>query len=168
MTALTDMRPIEHVGGRELRSAFACFPTGVTALCAHGEHGPDGMAASAFTAASLEPALVTVCVQRASATWPRLRALPRIGVSVLAAGQEDTCRSLSATTGDRFTGVAWEASDSGAVFVTGAVSWLECVVHDELEAGDHIIVVLRIQRLLATQDTPPLVFHASRFRCLTG
>ncbi|SFW86688.1 flavin reductase family protein [Amycolatopsis australiensis] len=168
MTSVPDLQAVEHLGDRELRSAFGSFPTGVTALCALGENGPDGMVASAFTAASLAPPLVTVCVQRTSATWPRLRRQPHLGVSILAAGQEAACRSLSARTGERFAGVAWEAAGSGAVFVTGAVSWLDCVVHDELPAGDHVIVVLRIRRLLATRDRLPLVFHASRFRALAG
>jgi len=166
MTAAADMQPIERVDGRELRDTFGCFPTGVTALCALGENGPDGMSASAFTAASLEPPLVTVCVQKTSTTWPRLRQRAHIGVSILAAGQEATCRSLSAKKAERFAGVAWEASDSGAVFVAGAVSWLDCVVHDEVDAGDHIIVLLRIQRLCSALETPPLVFHGSRFRRL--
>ncbi|WP_340682651.1 flavin reductase family protein [Amycolatopsis coloradensis] len=167
MTTAADLLPVEHIDGSGLRTTFGCFPTGVTVLCALGESGPDGMAVSAFTPASLEPPLASVCVQQSSATWPRIRRQAHRGVSILADGQENVCRSLAARAADRFAGVAWVSSDTGAVFVEGAVSWLDCVVHDEVEAGDHIIALLRIRRLRSTHDAPPLVFHRSRFRSLT-
>ncbi|WP_214105252.1 flavin reductase family protein [Acrocarpospora catenulata] len=163
-----ELDAIESVDERGLRTAFSCFPSGVTALCALGEDGPDGMAASAFTPVSLEPPLVSVCVQKSSRTWPRLRPRTRLGVSVLAATQETACRSLSRKSGDRFDGVAWTAERSGAVVITGAAAWMSCVIDREIEAGDHYIVLLRILGLRWDPSVPPLVFHSSRFRSLSA
>src|SRR5918997_4998820 len=73
---------------QELRRAYGCFPSGVTAICTLVDGAPDGMAASSFTSVSLDPPLVSVCVQNTSTTWPRLRHLPRLGVSVLAESQD--------------------------------------------------------------------------------
>lgn len=151
----------------DLRTTFGCFPSGVTALCSNGPNGPVGMAASAFTSVSLNPALVSVCIQKTSSTWPLLRQGPAIGVSILAAGQESICRSLAATFSERFADVNWTSSDAGAVYVNGSVAWLECVLHDELDAGDHIIALLRITGLRNAAETAPLVFHRSGFRTLS-
>ncbi|GAA1248862.1 flavin reductase family protein [Prauserella halophila] len=160
------MQSVSQLDEREIRTTFGSFPTGVTALCTQGPSGPDGMAASAFTGVSLEPPLVSVCVQKSSTTWPRLRSRHKLGVSILASGQEAACRSLSARSGDRFVNLAWTASETGAVFLNGAVAWLDCRMHAELDAGDHVIVLLEIERLETTADTAPLVFHRSRFRSL--
>lgn len=149
-----------------LRRAFGCFPSGVTAVCALVDGRPDGMAASSFTSVSLDPPLVSVCVQKSSSTWPRLRGCRRLGISVLAETQDVACKSLAMKTGDRFEGVDWAATAEGAVFVRGATAWLDCSVHDEMPAGDHVIVLLAIHGLHAEPDVPPLVFHGSRFRQL--
>ncbi len=150
----------------ELRRTFGCFPSGVTAICGLGDGVPMGMAASSFTPVSIDPPLVSVCVQNSSTTWPILRSLPRLGLSVLAEGQDQTCISLSRKAGDRFAGVSWVSRPNGTVFVRGASAWWDCRIHDEVTAGDHTIVLLQICALGANPHTPPLVFHGSRFRRL--
>jgi flavin reductase (DIM6/NTAB) family NADH-FMN oxidoreductase RutF len=151
-----------------LRQAFACFPSGVTALCALAGDEPVGMAVSSFTSVSLDPALLSVCVQNTSSTWPNLRPRPRLGLSVLAEGQADAGRTLSRKTGDRFADVTWEASPDGAVFLGGASAWFDCSVYAEVPAGDHTVVLLAVHGLRAEPDVPPLVFHGSRFRRLAA
>ncbi|MBU3063177.1 flavin reductase family protein [Nocardia sp. NEAU-G5] len=148
-----------------LRQAFGCFPSGVTAVCALESGSPVGMAASTFTPVSLSPALMSVCMQDTSATWPRLRRRSRVGVSVLAEGQDAICRSL-ASKHDRFASVDWDADENGGVYIHGASLWLTCSLHAELPGGDHTIVLLEIHGLKAEPDREPLVFHNSRFRRL--
>ncbi|WP_410631292.1 flavin reductase family protein [Amycolatopsis sp. cmx-4-83] len=148
-----------------LREAFGCFPSGVTAVCALIDGVPHGMAASSFTSVSLAPPLVSLCIQRTSSTWPRLRDR-RLGLSVLAEGQDDACRRLSSR-GDRFRGIPWQPGPDGGVFITGSSALLECSLEEEVPAGDHLIALLRIHGL-HTAETPPLVFHGSRFRRLAA
>ncbi|RFS84431.1 flavin reductase [Actinomadura spongiicola] len=149
-----------------LRRTFGCFPSGVTAVCALVDGEPAGMAASSFTSVSLDPPLVSLCVQNTSETWPRLRRAPRLGLSVLAENHNEVCLRLSRKEGDRFDGVDWEPRPDGGVFVLDAAAWLDCRLHDEIPAGDHLIVLLEVLGLLARPETPPLVFHTSRFRRL--
>ncbi|KUO19601.1 flavin reductase family protein [Streptomyces dysideae] len=151
-----------------LRQAFGCFPSGVTALCALDSGAPVGMAASTFTPVSLAPALVSVCVQDTSTTWPKLRSQGRLGLSVLAEGQDAICRTLAGRDGDRFADVDWEAGDGGGVYVHGASLWLDCSLYAEFPGGDHTIVLLEIHGLKAEPAREPLVFHGSRFRRLAA
>ena len=147
-----------------LRQAFGCFPSGVTAFCGLLDGVAEGMAASSFTSVSLDPALVSVCVANTSSTWPKLATLDRLGLSVLADDHAPVARSLASKSGDRFSGVDWVATDSGAVFVHGATLWLECAPFKRIEAGDHEIVVLQIMALAMYPDVAPMVFHRSCFR----
>ncbi|GAA5040790.1 flavin reductase (DIM6/NTAB) family NADH-FMN oxidoreductase RutF [Thermocatellispora tengchongensis] len=149
-----------------LRAAFGCFPSGVTAICAVIDGEPAGMAVSSFTSVSLEPPLISVCIQNTSRTWVRLRRAARIGVSVLADRHGDHCRRLSRRTGDRFGGIPWDIADSGAMFVRGAPAQFDCSLHREVEAGDHSIALLRVHALAACPASAPLVFHGSTFRRL--
>lgn len=160
------MTPAPDLSPQMLRAAFAAFPCGVAAVAGMESAAPVGMAASSFTSVSLEPPLVSVCVAHTSTTWPRLRGLPRLGLSVLADEHDELCRALAAKTGDRFARVEWTAASSGAVFIAGAAVWLDCSIENTVKAGDHDIEVLRIHDVEAHPDVSPLVFHSSRFRRL--
>lgn len=73
-------RSIEAVtAADQLRPAFGCFPSGVTAVCADVDGVPAGLAASSFTSVSVEPPLVSVCMQHSSTTWPTCGAGPGSG-----------------------------------------------------------------------------------------
>jgi flavin reductase (DIM6/NTAB) family NADH-FMN oxidoreductase RutF len=89
-------------------------------------------------------------------------------LSILAEAHDTACLSLSRKVGDRFDGVAWEASASGGVFVHDATAWLECTPFAEIPAGDHAIALLEVTGLRADPALPPLVFHGSRFRRLAA
>jgi flavin reductase (DIM6/NTAB) family NADH-FMN oxidoreductase RutF len=149
-----------------LRRAFAMFPSGVTAVCASVEGRPVGLAASSFTSVSLDPALVSVCIAHTSSTCPSLRAVGRVGVSVLAEGHASIARQLAGKAGDRFTGVDWAEGPDHSVFIHGAALWLDCSVSREVPAGDHDIVLLEIRAVTPHPDRNPIVFHGSHFRQL--
>lgn len=148
---------------RALRTAMAQFPSGVVALCADPAGERIGMAASSFVSVSLEPALVAVCIQQTSSTWPRLREAGRLGVSVLAEEHAAAARTLAARTGDRFAGVRTLRRDSGALLVADAALWIESRIVQEVPAGDHTIALLSVDWLEHPGDVAPIVFHRSAF-----
>lgn len=153
---------------RVLRDAFSCFPSGVVAVCALAAAAPIGMVASSFTCVSLEPPFVSLCVQKNSNTWPQLRGVSRLGISILARTQDLACRQLASRSGDRFADIDWGASDEGAVFLKDSVAWLDCVLSEEIAAGDHWIALLQMHGVTTRPDINPLVFHGSRFRQLVA
>jgi flavin reductase (DIM6/NTAB) family NADH-FMN oxidoreductase RutF len=151
---------------RRLRDVFGAFPSGVAAVAAVVEGAPVGIAASSFTSVSLNPALVSLCIAHTSTTWPVLRGAPCLGVSILSAAHERAGRQLADRSGDRFAELSWRATANGAVLLDGASGWLETSVEQQVRAGDHDIVVLRVHDLDADHDISPLVFHAGQFRRL--
>ena len=150
----------------KLRRGLSAFPTGVTAIAALVDGAPVGLAASSFTSVSLDPPIVSICVAHTSTTWPVLRTAPRLGISVLAADQEQESRALSARTGNRFASLRWRATAGGAVMLDGVSAWLDCSVEREISVGDHDIVLLLVHALEADTAVAPLIFHASRYRRL--
>jgi flavin reductase (DIM6/NTAB) family NADH-FMN oxidoreductase RutF len=108
---------------------------------------------------------VLFAVRNASSTWPRLRARPRIGVSLLSAEQGDLCRRLAA--GDIGAGFEpVERTREGSVLFVGAPLWLDCSVFAEVPAGDHHVVMLEVHELWQDNSLEPLIFHDSAFRRL--
>ncbi len=150
-----------------LREAFGHVPSGVVAIAAEVDGTRLGMAASTFVPVSLDPPLISFCVQNSSETWPKLAGLPALGISVLGESHHEAVRTLAAKNGDRFAGLDTETSPAGALFVTGTCLWLESAVENLVPAGDHTIVILRVLDLTVHAEVAPVVFHRSRFRRLT-
>lgn len=149
-----------------LREAFGHFPSGVIAIAAEIDGVREGLAASTFVPVSLDPPLVSFCVQNTSTTWPKLKDRPMLGISVLGESHDAAARSLAAKTGDRFAGLETESRDSGAVFIRGTALWLESAIEQTIPAGDHTIVVLRVSQVTVDAEIAPIVFHRSVFRRL--
>jgi flavin reductase (DIM6/NTAB) family NADH-FMN oxidoreductase RutF len=149
-----------------LREAFGHFPSGVVAIAAEVNGVRQGLAASTFVPVSLDPPLVSFCVQNTSTTWPVLKQVPLLGISVLGEAHDDAVRTLAAKTGDRFAGLATESNDGGAVFIRGTSVWLESAIEQLIPAGDHTIVVLRVSDVRVDPEVAPIVFHRSVFRRL--
>jgi flavin reductase (DIM6/NTAB) family NADH-FMN oxidoreductase RutF len=149
-----------------LRDASSSFPSGVTAVCAMVDGSPVGMVATSFGVVSVEPGLASVCIRRGSTRWKALRGRPRLGLSLLSQSQGLACRRLSLAEGDPFGSVGWRTEPNGAVLVHDASLWIGCSVQNEVEAGDHLIVLLELHGLWVNPETPPLVWHDRRFRQL--
>lgn len=152
-----------------LREAFGVFPSGVVAVAAEVDGAPVGLAASSFTSVSLDPPLVSVSVSVGSRTWPVLRRAEQLGVTVLAAHQGDACRQLAGPVADRFTDLQLTRHREGAVTLDDGLAQFVCSVYREVEAGDHLLVLLELHAVADEahgDPAPPLVFHRSGFSSL--
>lgn len=153
---------------RRLREAFSGFPCGVVAIAARVDGNDEVLIASSFTVGvSQDPPLVMFAVQHTSTTWPVLRRAPRVGVSVLGDGHADRIRQLAGPDrARRFDGLVTHPSPTGAILLQDAPIWLECTLWNTYPAGDHDIVVLRVERLSSEFGYQPLVWHRSAFATL--
>lgn len=149
-----------------LRSAFAAFPSGVVAVAAQVRGRLTGIAASSFTSISIDPPLVSFSVATTSNTWPTLREAGHLGISVLADHHDAICRQLAGPADQRFSGLPFRSTGDGAVLLDEAVATFDCTIDQEIEAGDHVIVVLALHRVADRGGGSPLVFHRSGFKKL--
>jgi flavin reductase (DIM6/NTAB) family NADH-FMN oxidoreductase RutF len=146
-----------------LREVFGVFPTGVVAVAAQVDGVNVGLAASSFTSVSLDPPLVSFSVANASQTWPGLRRADHLGVTVLAHHHDAACRQLAGPVEHRFDGLSVTTSLDGALTLDDGLARFDCTVHEEVQAGDHTIVILRVHAVENADTSPPLVFHRSGF-----
>lgn len=163
MTA--NVTPTTGMDSTELRKAFGAFPTGVVALAGMSGPEPTVIVASSFAVGvSQEPPLVMFAVQQSSTTWPILRDLPSLGVSVLGESHTEIIRQLSAKDKtQRFAGVGTTVLPSGALLLDDAPVHFECAIESSHTAGDHEIVVLRVTGLANDHSKQPIVLHRSAF-----
>jgi flavin reductase (DIM6/NTAB) family NADH-FMN oxidoreductase RutF len=168
----TPLTTNQDLDPNRLREAFGIFPSGVVAVAAEVEGQLIGLAASSFTSVSLDPPLVQFSVANSSKTWPDLRRTSHLGVTILADHHGDVCRQLAGPVEHRFDGLAISATDDGSVTLDDGLARFDCSIYQEVEAGDHTLVLLRLHAVDSVdsgQDTSlPLVFHRSAFGRLSA
>ncbi|MFT4188557.1 MAG: flavin reductase family protein [Aeromicrobium sp.] len=153
-----------------LRQVFGSFPSGVVAVAAEVDGVVTGLAASSFTSVSLDPPLVAINLASTSKTWPDLRRARRLGLTVLAEHHAEVGRQLSGPVEHRFDGISITTTEEGAVILDEGVAFFDCAVYKEVDAGDHILVLLELHSAGHDLDetSAPLVFHRSGFTRLVG
>jgi flavin reductase (DIM6/NTAB) family NADH-FMN oxidoreductase RutF len=164
---MTSLHTNQDLDPRALRDAFGIFPSGVVAVAAEVDGRPTGLAASSFTSVSLNPPLVSFSVAKTSKTWPDLRRAAHLGITVLAEHHGEVCRQLAGPVAERFDGIAVSASDDGALTLDEGLARFDCTIQHEVEAGDHIIVLLALHAVEHSSGQP-LIFHRSTFGRLVG
>ena len=147
------------IDGAQFRHVLGHFLTGVTIITAidPDTNEPVGLAASSFTSVSLDPPLVLFCAGKNSGTWPRIQAAGRYCVNILGDDQEVLSRQFAGK-GDKFAGVGWRKGISGSPVIESSLAWIDCIVDSEVDGGDHVIVVGRVQELGAKDHGGPLAY----------
>ena len=102
-------------------------------------------------------------IATSSSTWPLLREAEHLGISVLADHHDAVCRQLAGPREERFAGLPFKVTGNGAVLLDEAVATYDCSLHEEVVAGDHVIVLLEVHEVGAGDGEHPLVFHRSAF-----
>jgi len=126
----------------ELRNAFGNFGTGVVVIAIRDAAGnARGVTINSFSSVSLEPALLSWCLDNKSDMLEAFKQSQRFSVNVLAATQQDLSNRL-AQPGDHL--IAPEEYQIGAhatVLLHGALAHFECHCHDTLQVGDHFMFI---------------------------
>lgn len=149
---------LPDIPSAEFRHVLGHFLTGVTIITAidPATKSPVGLAASSFTSVSLDPPLVLFCAGKTSSSWASIKAAGSYCVNVLGADGEAISRTFATRGVDKFAGLAWTAGPSGSPVLGDALAWIDCHVHQEIDAGDHDIVVGRVLGLGAKDEGGPL------------
>lgn len=141
------------------RETLGHYPTGVAVVTAIADDGaPVGMIVGTFSSVSMDPPLIAFYPMSNSRSFARVRTATAFCVNVLASDQEQFCRQFAAAGNDKFAGVDWRPAPLGSPILEGAVSWIECTFEDIREAGDHFIVLGRVDDLAVERSTLPLLF----------
>lgn len=148
---MTDHRP--------LRDAFGCFATGVTIVTSFDAEGqPVGFTANSFTSVSLDPPLLLVCPGKYASSLPAIRATGVFGVNVLCATQKNVAERFAMRGVDRFAEGEWVEAESGLLLLEGACANFSCSVVSEVDAGDHLVLIGKIESFRSAGDREPLLY----------
>jgi flavin reductase (DIM6/NTAB) family NADH-FMN oxidoreductase RutF len=142
------------------RATLGRFASGVTIVTARDSGGRDvGMTVSAFSALSLDPPLVLVCIDNGASVAPVLEHCSSFAVNILAEHQESLSRQFAERELDRFEGVSISRGASGLALLDGALAQIECRVASRTPAGDHTILIGEVTATALSEGNPLLYYR---------
>lgn len=151
-----------EIDTRALRDCCGSFATGVTVVTTRTAEGDHGMTVSAFMSVSLDPPLICVSLGNQSRLLSKVARTKRFAVNIL---REDMRRHAL-----HFAGQADETltdlfhDHDGMPLLRGAVATLIADVVQEIEAGDHTLLLGQVRHLSRDPDAAPLLYHAGQFK----
>jgi flavin reductase (DIM6/NTAB) family NADH-FMN oxidoreductase RutF len=150
---------------------MSAFPSGVTIVSTVDEGGqPRGLTCTATCSLSAQPPLLLVSLDNRSGTLAAIRSSRRFVVNYLLAGRGELSNQFAAPALDRWKDVAWRPNRYGIpVLYADSLAYTECRLVNAIEAGDHTIVVGRVEGGRApAPGTQPLIYFRRGYATLRG
>ncbi|WP_306515024.1 flavin reductase family protein [Corynebacterium sp.] len=149
----------------KLRGASGAFPKGTTIVTTLHEGRDAGMTVSAFSSLSLNPPLVMLSVGNRSSSLPKLVEGNPVAISVLAQGQAPLAQQFARKGIDRFAGVKTQRTALDVPVISGCASWFTGTIESKTPAGDHTIVIVRVEDCDSDASVAPLLYQGGEFHC---
>ncbi|NNC98577.1 MAG: flavin reductase family protein [Gammaproteobacteria bacterium] len=153
---------------RSLRDAFSQYATGVTVVTARNAAGlPVGLTANSFASVSLEPPLVSWCIDKASTRYKELVAAEYYSISVLNESQQNLSNLFAFRSWDDtvFDEVEWYEGPHGVPQFPDVGARFHCKQEHQYPGGDHLILVGRVESYESDAHTS-LVFFQGKYKTI--
>jgi flavin reductase ActVB len=148
------------------RDAMSSFPTGATIVTTSDAAGGWwGFTASSFCSVSLDPPLVLTCLARTAQCFPAFAGADRWNVHVLQHRHAEMAVRFATRGADKFDGAGFRPDAHGLPVLADVSVSLRCAAHSKVEAGDHLVLIGRVEEV-ATGDEMPFVYFRRRFHSL--
>ncbi|NUP47837.1 MAG: flavin reductase family protein [Catenulispora sp.] len=157
------------VSAQVFRDVMACLAMPVAVVSTVDAAGRwHGATLGSVVSLSLDPPLVMFALGHGTGVHRPVCDSRRFCVSILAAEQRETAERFAGPAADRFAGDV--VLLDGLPAVGAAAGWLACTRTELVEAGDHTIVIGRIDDALRGPQGAggPLLYHQRRYHRLGG
>ena len=154
----------------EFKEVLAHWASGVCVVTTNADSMLYGLTVSSFSALSLDPPLVLVCLANSNRIVAMIEASQGFAVSILA--REQTAASQYFARPGRlpttdFTEIEGQWTPVGQPVIAGALAWMVCGLHSVLPVGDHSIVVGKLMLTGVNPGREPLLYYNRGYRTVT-
>lgn len=166
LTTAPIINPADKITPAGMRAAMGAFCSGVVVVTALGDTPdaePLGFTCQSFVSLSLDPPLISISPARTSSTWPRIRAVGRFAINVLAHDHADLSGQFARSGTDKYADVSWRLSPNGSPILDGVSAWVECRLWREYDGGDHTVVIGEVTALGHDVERDPLLYYRGSY-----
>lgn len=151
---------VPGIAPERFKQAFRRYPAGVVVVTADAGRGPVGFTATSLSSLSLAPPLVSFGIGTSTSSWPHIERATTVVVNFLGVEQTRLATTFATSGIDRFAApTRWSRLPGGEPVLDGVAGWLRLTVRSIVPAGDHRIVVARVEESWLDEGRSPLLFH---------
>ncbi len=152
---------------RLFRDALGCFGTGVTIVTAAGLDGPAAITANSFSSVSLTPPLVLWSLDKQCSRFNTFTDAEHYSIHVLNARQEALCMEVARNPA-RLKDQNLAINSFDVPVLDDCLVRFDCSREAIYEAGDHVIILGRVQRAVQQATSEHLAEPLAFYRGSTG
>ncbi len=141
------------------REVMGHYPTGVVVVTGRDTEGDIlAMVVGTFNSVSLDPPLVSFMPMMTSRTFAKMRECSSLCINILGGEQEDIVLTIAQRWENKLDGIEWFPSPSGDPVLSESIAWIDTTIWNTVEAGDHWIVLCRVNDMAVANPVSPLIF----------
>jgi flavin reductase (DIM6/NTAB) family NADH-FMN oxidoreductase RutF len=144
------------------RDAMRQVATPVCVVTTLHASGPHGTTVSAFASLSMTPPMLMLSLDTSSRLLSHVSMGTRLGVNILAAGQQELAGRFAGKSDDKFGGVEWFV-DSDAPRIADCHAWVAVDTRQIIPGGDHMVILGEVVEAEASVGHLPLTYHDRTF-----
>ncbi|MDA0712904.1 MAG: flavin reductase family protein [bacterium] len=154
---------------QSFKDAMTQMATGVTIVTCMHEGTAYGMTVSSFTSVSIEPPLVSICIDKRVTIGSIIEKSARFSVNILSAKQENLGKIFSTPSMDmnqRFTNGTWNSDQTLSPVLDNCLAWMDCNLHSTFEVGDHYIFIGEVKSSFSKTNGRPVIYFQRQWQNL--
>lgn len=151
--------PRAAVAAPELRSVMRHWATGICVVTTATAGRRAGLVMNSFASVSLNPALVSWCVDRASTSFDIWMETDNFSIHVLDQDDAHYVPRFARRGADKFDGIKTQIGSTGAPALPEVRVRLDCRLWTRYEGGDHIILLGRVDQVTQSESIDPLLYQ---------
>ncbi len=157
--------PSTAIEPERFREALGHYASGITVISTHIDGEPIGFTCQSFYSVSMNPPLVSFSIKSSSYSYPKIRKAGRFAVNILSSEQVAISNQFAQRGIDKWHGINWKESPLGNPIITGSLYWIDCEIHAEHAAGDHMIVIGEVKAIQLQENTSaqPLLYFKGQY-----
>lgn len=149
----------------EFKEAVGKFPTGVTVVSTFAKENLWGFTANSFVSVSLDPSLVSFCLDKKSGSFHAFNEANYFAINILSTDQEHLARHFAQKGSDKFANIDHKITAiSKNPQIAGVLCFIECKKYKQFECGDHVIFIGEVMTTHIDNTKSPLVYFAKSYK----
>lgn len=151
------------------KNAMSQMATGVTIVTSYNSAQHFGMTVSSFTSVSLDPPMVSICIDKRVAILNIIQGAKTFAVNILSDEQVELGKRFSnphINMNERFEMGNWKTSSLGNEILNDALGFMDCKLHQTFDIGDHVIFIGEVQNAGAQDKASPAIYYHREWRRL--
>ena len=144
------------ISSDEFKAGMSLRAGGVAVVTSRSGDVQHGMTVTDYAGVSADPPLVLVCADKSSNTLGVIREGGCFAVNLLSTGQVALSNKFASQKQEweRFEGLECTTAVTGAPLLPDCVGSFDCSLSAEHDAGDHVILIGRVEAVAMTERAP--------------